>query len=67
MTVARDPALSVWTTLQPGTVIFIHNTRVLHGRSSFQATSGRRLDGCYLNNEEFRSRLRVLARRYDVS
>ena len=65
MQVIADPTLSVWLQLQPGTTIFIHNTRVLYGRSAFHAAVGRQLDGCYLNNEEFRSTLRVLARKYD--
>ena len=37
------------------------NHRVLHGRTAFDADSGRRhLQGCYVDRDELRSRLRVL-------
>ena len=32
MTVLSDPSLQVWLYLTPGTTIFMHNSRVLHGR-----------------------------------
>jgi trimethyllysine dioxygenase len=73
MGVVSDPSLQVWLYLTPGTTIFMNNTRILHGRSEFKARTGRRLVGCYMNNEEFKSRLRALARKlepssfYDVS
>ncbi len=73
LSVLSDPSLAVWLYLVPGTTIFMHNSRVLHGRSEFQAKTGRQLVGCYMNNEEFRSRLRALSRKlepgtfYDVS
>ncbi len=48
--VVRDPALECWIRLEPGTVIFINNQRVLHGRSAFRASSGRMLVGCYIRS-----------------
>jgi alpha-ketoglutarate-dependent taurine dioxygenase len=47
-----------WIKLRPGTVVFIDNWRVLHGRSSF---SGRRtMCGCYLTRDDWRNRARLL-------
>ena len=40
--------------LTKGTVVLFDNFRVLHGRSSF--TGKRRMVGCYLNHDDFRSR-----------
>jgi trimethyllysine dioxygenase len=47
-----------WFPLKPGTVVVIDNHRVLHGRASF--TGHRRMTGCYLNGDDWRSRLRTL-------
>jgi alpha-ketoglutarate-dependent taurine dioxygenase len=63
LSVIQAPELQLWMQLEPGTTIFLHNTRVLHGRSAFQARGGRKLVGCYVSNEEFRSRLRSLSMR----
>ena len=62
-----DPDNSLWLQLRPGTVIFIHNVRVMHGRSGFTASSGRTLSGCYVNNEEFHSRLRAVHAKLSVA
>ncbi|MEM6421559.1 MAG: TauD/TfdA family dioxygenase, partial [Pseudomonadota bacterium] len=46
-----------------GDLILFDNRRMLHGRDAFDPMSGtRRLEGCYLDTDEIRSRLRVLAR-----
>ena len=47
--------------LEPGDAIFCDNHRVLHGRHAF--VGHRRLLGCYLQADDWRSRLRVLQAR----
>jgi gamma-butyrobetaine dioxygenase len=50
--------------LQPGELIAYDNNRVLHGRKSFDPSSGERhLQGCYMNMEDLDSALRLLERR----
>lgn len=50
-----------WThRLRPGTVVAVDNQRVLHGRTAF--TGYRRLTGCYINGDDYKSRLRALER-----
>ena len=56
----RDPGLTVRLPLRPGSVLVFDNTRVLHGRDGFQASSGRTLVGCYIGADEWRSKLRLL-------
>lgn len=46
--------------LRPGTMLFIDNWRVLHGRREF--TGRRRLSGCYLPHDDLASALRQLDR-----
>lgn len=47
-----------WLKLEPGTVLFVDNWRVLHGRAAF--TGKRRICGCYLPNDEWKSKARIL-------
>ncbi|KAI9190164.1 hypothetical protein H9P43_001597 [Blastocladiella emersonii ATCC 22665] len=47
-----------WFPLAPGTVVVFDNHRVLHGRAAF--TGHRRLSGCYINGDDWRSRLRTV-------
>ncbi len=59
----RDPRYTVRFTLRPGEMIAFDNLRVLHGRDAFDPNTGhRQLQGCYLDRDLLRSRLRVLAR-----
>lgn len=44
--------------LVPGEALVFDNWRVLHGRDAFEGR--RRVCGCYLNHEDFESRLRAL-------
>ncbi|CAL1573797.1 unnamed protein product [Knipowitschia caucasica] len=52
----RCPQNELWVKLHPGTVIFIDNWRVMHGRESF--TGLRQLCGCYLTRDDVLSRAR---------
>lgn len=47
--VLEDPSNEYRVKLRPGTVLFIDNWRVLHGRCSFTGT--RRLCGCYISRD----------------
>jgi gamma-butyrobetaine dioxygenase len=59
----RDPANRLDLRLEPGDLIAYDNNRVLHGRAPFDPTTGERhLQGCYLNQEDVDSMLRVLDR-----
>ena len=50
--------------LQPGDVMCFDNYRVLHGRAEFDPNSGpRHLQGCYVDRDDFLSRLRTLEAR----
>lgn len=55
---ANDPTRWLALRLEPGDVLINDNWRVLHGRHAY--TGSRRFIGCYLNHEDFESRLRVL-------
>ena len=48
--------------LEVGDAILIDNTRVLHGRHRF--TGKRNMLGCYMNSDDWLSRLRLLERRH---
>jgi len=55
---ANDPALCWCRGLRPGDLLIFDNWRVLHGRTAF--TGSRRMAGCYVNREDYESRLRIL-------
>ncbi len=57
--IVDDPAGHYRFRLEPGTVLIFDNWRVLHARTAY--TGHRRVVGCYLNREDFESRLRVAA------
>ena len=49
--------------LEPGHMAAIDNRRVLHARGAFDPASGERhLQGCYVDTDEIRSRIRILRR-----
>ena len=54
----RDPRFEYKFQLEAGTVLLFDNHRLLHGRTAFRGH--RRLIGCYLNGDDYRSRLRGL-------
>ena len=59
----RDPGYHLNLRLDPGCLIAYNNNRVLHGRKSFDPTTGERhLQGCYLNLGDLQSKLRLLDR-----
>ena len=61
--IVRDPDFQLNLRLDPGDMMAFNNLRVLHGRGSFNPQSGRRhLQGCYVDIEDFQSRLNVLER-----
>ena len=65
----RDPANQIDYKLVPGDVITFNNSRVLHGRSAFKITesSNRRLQGYSMDWDVVYSRMRVLAKRFNIS
>jgi gamma-butyrobetaine dioxygenase len=56
-----DPARSVVYRLQPGDLVLIDNTRILHGRTEGEGGSSH-LQGCYLEADGLYSSLAVLSR-----
>jgi gamma-butyrobetaine dioxygenase len=59
----REPKYRLNLRLEAGDLIAYNNNRVLHGRAPFDETSGERhLQGCYLNQENVDSALRLLDR-----
>ncbi|HEX4983013.1 MAG TPA: TauD/TfdA family dioxygenase [Ilumatobacteraceae bacterium] len=48
--------------LAAGDLYMVDNRRVLHGRTGFRSGGERHLQSCYIERDEFTSRLRVLAR-----
>ena len=61
--IVRDPEFQVKLRLDPGDMMAFNNLRIMHGRSSFNPQSGRRhLQGCYIDIDDFQSRLNVLER-----
>ena len=62
-TLLSDPRFEICFRLEPGQVEMFDNSRVLHGRTSFDPSEGHRhLQGCYIDVDEPRSRYRVLSR-----
>jgi len=55
---ANAPDMQWQRGLRPGDLLIFDNWRLLHGRTAF--VGSRRMAGCYLNHEDFESRLRVL-------
>lgn len=59
----RDPKYAIHCMLAPGEMAMFDNTRVLHGRTAFDPSSGdRHLRGYYIEKNEIDSRIRVLSR-----
>ena len=59
----RSPELEFEFKMKPGDCQVFDNRRVLHARAEFDLNSGpRHLQGCYVDRDDFMSRLRVLER-----
>lgn len=62
--ILRSPEFEFKFRLQPGDCEVFNNRRVLHGRDEFNPNSGpRHLQGCYIDTDDFLSRLKVLERK----
>ncbi|MEE9414919.1 MAG: TauD/TfdA family dioxygenase [Acidimicrobiales bacterium] len=62
-TIAHDPEFQISYPFAPGDLVGFDNRRVLHGRDSFDAGAGSRwLRGCYIDQDDAYSRLRILNR-----
>jgi gamma-butyrobetaine dioxygenase len=60
----NDPAHQVTFRLEPGDVMFMDNIRVLHGRTSFDASKGaRHLQGAYIDHDGPDTMYRLAVRR----
>jgi hypothetical protein len=59
MHVLTEPELELRLGLRPGYVLVFDNLRTLHGRTAFDASSGRVLSGCYGRVEDFESACRA--------
>ena len=53
---ANDPAMQWRHILTPGQMLVFDNWRILHGRAAFRGE--REMAGCYVNREDYESRLR---------
>ncbi len=63
MALTRDPMFQVTLRLSAGDMVVFDNRRVLHGRESFDPSTGfRHLQGYYVDRGEFDSKRRVMAR-----
>jgi gamma-butyrobetaine dioxygenase len=59
----RESRFRVQRRLEPGDVWVFDNRRVLHARTAFDPSTGRRhLQGCYVDRDELLSRIRILER-----
>ncbi|MBZ9568031.1 MULTISPECIES: TauD/TfdA family dioxygenase [Modicisalibacter] len=59
----HEPHFAMRFTYRPGDLVIFDNRRLLHARDAFAGDSGQRwLQGCYLERDEVRSRLRMLHR-----
>ncbi len=63
MEMTRDPVYGIAMRLSAGEMVVFDNRRILHGRESFDPSTGfRHLHGCYVDRGEWDSRLRILER-----
>ena len=61
LNIINDPGMAVGFKLEPGDCFIVDNTRVLHGRTGYQAAAGSRwLQGCYAGKDGLLSTLAVL-------
>jgi gamma-butyrobetaine dioxygenase len=60
--VARDPRFQISYPFRPGDLVGFDNRRILHGRDAFESGGARHLRGCYADQDDLFSQLRVLRR-----
>ena len=60
MEMVENPEFQVRFRLNPGALLILDNTRVLHARSSFSSGGSRWLQGCYANRDGLLSTLEAL-------
>ena len=58
--IIEDPALTVSFKLEPGESFIVDNTRVLHGRTGYEGSGNRWLQGCYADKDGLLSTLHAL-------
>ena len=62
--ITQRPELHVGTLMLPGDLVIFNNRRLLHARTGFDASTGRRrLRGCYVDLDDYMSTLRDLEER----
>jgi len=60
MEMVENPEFQVRFRLNPGALLILDNTRVLHARSSFSSNGSRWLQGCYADRDGLLSTLEAL-------
>ena len=60
-----SPEFTAAIRVEPGQGVLIDNHRVMHGRTEFDAASGRHIRLCHVPRDEFHGRLRELSLRLD--
>lgn len=66
--IIRAPENILQIRLAPGDLMVFDNGRALHGRMSFDPSTGRRhLQGCYVDNDAIRSKHRILQRKLKIN
>src|SRR5262249_50975184 len=58
----HDPRFEVRIRLQAGDLVLFNNHRILHGRTAFNSSEPRHLQGCYLDHDGLLSNLTALER-----
>jgi len=58
--IVNSPELQYRIKLQPGDLISFNNRRVIHGRTEFDASEPRHLQGTYVDLDEFESQCRIV-------
>ena len=60
MEMVENPQFQIRFRLNPGALLILDNTRVLHARSSFSSAGSRWLQGCYADRDGLLSTLEAL-------
>ena len=60
--ILNDGARAARLRLEAGDALVMDNTRALHGRTAYQPSGVRHLQGCYVDPDALRSRLAVIGK-----